>query len=99
MRDHGDLTAGTQLSPADNAVLYILRRIQLDANVRYYLGFGTEAFARLCRARAALTGQTEEEVRDEVLNVRPNNVSDLEHAQRRIEALEIGVERGEDDDG
>lgn len=47
---------------AVEAVNYILRRIQNDANTHYYLGAGTQALYLLCQAEAALTGLSLAEV-------------------------------------
>jgi hypothetical protein len=52
MRDEGELVDPNQpLSRSERAVLYTLRRIRLDANLRYYM-LHTEAFQLLCEAES-----------------------------------------------
>lgn len=50
------LTPEAQAALLD-AVRYVLDRAQTDPNLGYYLGPGTEAFHRLCRAEALATGR------------------------------------------
>lgn len=50
---------------ADLAVFHILDLVQLNPDVRWHLGFGSESFARLCRYQASRRGQDEETVRNE----------------------------------
>lgn len=45
------------------AIDHVLLRIRHDATLAYYLGLGTESFARLTEAYAALTGHPVEAVR------------------------------------
>ena len=51
---------------AKSAINYALRRVRDDENIRYHMGMGTEAFAQLVKAQAALSGATEEAVQDSV---------------------------------
>ncbi len=46
----------------DQAIAYVLNRIQTDPDVGYYCGFGTEVFRLLCVAEAEITGKPAEEV-------------------------------------
>lgn len=46
-----------------DAIRYVLDRTQIDPDLRYYLGFGTEAWARLTHAEAMATGDQTESVR------------------------------------
>lgn len=46
------------------AVIYTLDRIQSDPDLHYVAGTCTETFNRLCAAEAAVTGESEEEVRE-----------------------------------
>lgn len=59
-----DTTLGPLPTLLYDAVSHILDRIQSDPDVHYYCGFGTETFARLCRAEAAVTGEPEAVVRE-----------------------------------
>lgn len=47
---------------AEKACEYILRRMQEDPDVRYYLGPGTESYRLLCVAAAEWTGMPLAEV-------------------------------------
>jgi len=62
MHDVG-LTAAPALSAADQAVKYLLDRIQFDADLRYLM-LDTEAFALLCRAEAERRGESGEVVQE-----------------------------------
>jgi hypothetical protein len=55
------ITWPPELSPAESAVLYLLKRVRHDADLRWHV-LGTEAFALLCAAEAARTGKSAEEV-------------------------------------
>lgn len=62
----------TEADVVRGAVSYLIHRIQTDPDVGYYLGWGTEAFRRLCLAQAALTGRLLDEVeRDARRNLIP----------------------------
>ena len=43
-----------QINKAKEAIVYVLNRIKCDADVRHYMGFGTESFAQLTEAAALL---------------------------------------------
>lgn len=58
MKDEA-ITVDVGMTPAEDAVAYLLKRMRLDANLAYHMR-GTEAFARLVRAEAARTGKSEE---------------------------------------
>jgi hypothetical protein len=62
MRDIG-LQPDTELAPADQAVKYLLDRIQNDANLRYHM-LHTQAFTLLVEAEAARLGMPIDAVRD-----------------------------------
>ncbi len=47
-----------QIELASAAICHVLRRIQESPEVGYYMGHGTESFARLCDAYAAIHGGT-----------------------------------------
>lgn len=64
MIDEGTLLAPAEaaaMSPADEAVSYMLARIQVDADLRWLM-LHTEAFAKLCQAEGHRTGETPEMV-------------------------------------
>lgn len=63
MRDEG-ITTDPSLSLADQAVNYVLRRVQLDADLRWHM-VGTEAYHRLCVADAARRGRDVDVVKDQ----------------------------------
>lgn len=50
---------------AIDAVKYALDRVQRDPDFHYFCGWGTETFERFCRAEAAATGKTFEEVEEQ----------------------------------
>lgn len=54
-----------QLKLAKRGISYALERTQTDPDVRYYCGWGTEMFARLVDAEAAITGRDPEGVSEE----------------------------------
>ena len=56
MKDTG-LTPKNTLSPAEQAVDYILQRLQNDPELAYYMGLGTESLNLLCKAHAHRVGQ------------------------------------------
>lgn len=60
---------------AKDAISYALERIRDDENIRYHMGFFTEAFERLKTAHSALTGISpeaiEESISDRVLTREP----------------------------
>lgn len=60
MKDEG-LTTAPGLSLAHGAISYILRRIRVDADLRWHM-IGTEAFHRLCAAEAERLGKPFEEI-------------------------------------
>lgn len=53
---------------AKDAIAYVLRRIQEDENIRYHMGAGTEAFARLKKAYSEVYGMPEKEVEKQVFS-------------------------------
>ena len=52
---------------AEEAIIYTLRRIREDENIRYHMGAGTENFERLCEAYCAITGDTKDNVKKSIL--------------------------------
>lgn len=60
MRDEA-LTTAPGLTAAESTVNYLLKRMRVDANLRYHM-LHTEAFAKLCAAEAERTGKTIEAV-------------------------------------
>lgn len=92
------MTAAIGLTKTESAVLYVLSRIQTDANTHYYLGPGTQAFYLLCQAEAEITGEPLEKVEHErSAFLRPHDaVPEVESYAARIRTLEKhGVEDGE----
>ena len=61
------LTEKEQLELAAKAVEYMLRRISEDPNVRYHVGYGSQAFDNLVEAHAAITGEDREVIEESVL--------------------------------
>lgn len=84
----------------EEAVLYILRRIQTDPNVRYYLGPGSQAMYLLCQAEAEITGEPLELIeRERSKFLRPHDdVPDIVKYKKRIRKLEEGDVDGPEDD-
>jgi hypothetical protein len=62
MRDEA-LTTPPHLSNSEAAVLYLLKRIRVDADLRYHM-LGTEAFERLCSAEALRAGKLLDDIID-----------------------------------
>jgi hypothetical protein len=64
---HGEIAIALIQMQAENevlggAVLYALRRIKHDADVRRFCGYGSEMFHQLVGAAACYLGKTEDEV-------------------------------------
>lgn len=55
-----------RVEAARSAIAYAIRRVGNDPDFRYHM-IGTETLDRFCRAHAALSGRTEEEVHEDVL--------------------------------
>lgn len=51
-----------KIDAATDAIAYLLGRSQRDDRLYYHIGYGTEAFRRLTKAYAVLTGQRPEDV-------------------------------------
>lgn len=89
MRDEG-LMVEPGLSAHEEAVSYILQRIRVDANLRYYL-VGSEAWAKLCIAEAQRTGEDVEKVRRRTAEMLPhcrNDVPEVHKLRQDIERIE-----------
>ena len=69
---------------ADQAVKYILDRIQTDPDLRYYMGSMTESFRLLCLAEAEFTGKRLDQVEAE----RKRDLQP-EYRKRRPEIVEL----------
>ena len=82
MKDEG-LMSEVGCTKPEQAVGYVLRRIQLDADLRYHM-IGTEAFRLLCEAQAERTGETVECIK--AMYSRPSNhdLSRLTETRRAI---------------
>ena len=82
-----------ELPPADRAVAYMLDRLQVNPDVRFYCGPGTETFSQLCAAEAARTGETVEAVRERrSKDLQPNyskRVADVVKLREQLDAVEI----------
>jgi hypothetical protein len=98
MKDWGDLN---RLQPpqartaSERACIYLLERLQRDANLYYHVSPGTGAFDMLCLAEAEILGQPVEAVRERRSHCFDDRESDREKDARRIEELEREVERGQ----
>lgn len=75
MSDNGDYR--TSLAPPEDAVMYLIRRLQESPDVRYYLGSGTEAFHRIAKAYAHITGKALDVAGQEILSVKPHGEPDV----------------------
>lgn len=94
MRDEGNLTDSKEsLTPHERAVLYMLQRVRLDANLRHYM-LHTEAFALLCEAEALRIGTTAEAVVGVYSEPAPHCATDIAEVVklRRKKDLEEGLE-------
>lgn len=86
MRDEG-LTTPPNLNPAEAAVLYVLKRIQVDVDLRFHM-LDTEAFARLCAAESQRIGKSPEQVRDQFAVLAPH----CRHDKPRIQTLRQAIQ-------
>jgi hypothetical protein len=90
MPDMG-LTPDAQLSPADQAVKYLLDRVQHDPDLRWLCGVGTQSFRLLILAEAARTGETEEAVllrrRRNLLPAHHRQEPEVLQRRREVQAL------------
>jgi predicted nuclease with TOPRIM domain len=87
--DVSDITA-----PAERAVLYLLKRMQVDVNLRHHM-IGTEAFAKLCEAEAARVGMSPEMVMEEYSTLEKHcryDVADVVTLRKRVEGLTDDLE-------
>lgn len=57
-------TPEEKLDLANRAIVHVLRRIRSEETVRYHLGFGTQSFALLTEAAAAIAEEPVEQVRE-----------------------------------
>lgn len=73
--DNGDCR--TKLPPPEDAVMYLVRRIQESPDVRYYLGYGTEAFSRLAKAYAHIKGIDLATAEKEIFAVKPRGDAEV----------------------
>jgi hypothetical protein len=99
MTDEG-LATQPQLSPAEAAVNYVLRRIRVDANLRYHM-LHTEAFSLLCDAEAARTGKSRDTI-EQLYGTPAANCRDVQARLpaciERLESIErIASDRGMDE--
>lgn len=76
-----------ELSPAEQAVKYILGRVVTDRNFSWYM-FGTESLALCFEAEAARRGLTREDVEQEIVQKAGRDVADISIARERLEAIE-----------
>jgi hypothetical protein len=86
MKDEG-LIADQTLSPSQAAVQYLLQRIQVDANLRWYM-LGTEAFALLCNAYAQRCGKSVDDVKKHFSQPAVHRSSDSPEVVDQRKALE-----------
>ena len=63
---------------AKKAVTYVLTRIRENEDLRWHMGEGTEAFARLVKAQAAIEGKPENAIKTLILVRKPTRKSDSE---------------------
>lgn len=87
MRDEAITTTPT-LGSAEAAVCYMLQRIRVDANLRYYM-LDTEAFARLCAAEAARIGTDADSVEAIYGELAPHCAGESAEAVRLRNKLEL----------
>ena len=60
-----------------HCIKYILNRIQTTTELGYRCGYGTQIFAELCQAEAALTGRPLDEIeRNRKRDLRPAHIRD-----------------------
>src|SRR5690606_28815154 len=96
MKDWGDLERffpPQARTAAEKGCLYLLERLQRDANVYWYCGAATGAFEVLCRGEAEVTGEPIEAVKKRRSRCFDDRVADVERLKARIAELESELER------
>ncbi len=86
MKDHS-LPTPPGLSAAEAAVSYVLRRIQLDADLRWHM-LHTQTFELLCTAEALLAGKTKEEIAALFSTPANDDKAQLPELRERVRDLE-----------
>jgi hypothetical protein len=76
-----------QLTPADKVVVHLVYRIARDADVRWALGDGTEAFRLLCVAYADLVGVDAQLVESDLKRMQADGLSAAEKLERVKQCL------------
>jgi hypothetical protein len=70
-----------QMTPADKVVVHLVLGIATDADVRWAIGDGTEAFRLLCVAYADLVGVDAQLVEDDLKRMQADGLSAAEKLQ------------------
>jgi hypothetical protein len=76
-----------QLTPADKVVVHLVYRISTDADVRWAIGYGTEAFRLLCVAYADLVGMDAQLVESDLKRMQADGLSAVEKLERVKQCL------------
>lgn len=76
------------MTDTHNAILYILNRIQDDADLYFLCGFGTETFRLLCLAEAEMTGQPVASVEERRKVCFDNRLGSLNKLSAKVDILE-----------
>lgn len=74
-----------------DAVAHLARRMRLDANLAYQIGFGTESFERIVAAEAAAAGCSVDEMKRQLLHCADRHPAQIPALRQRIEELEEEV--------
>lgn len=75
------------LNAAEAAVLYVLKRVRVDADLRWHM-LHTEAFERLCNAEAQRTRKALEDVENQYGTPANDDKAKLPELRRKVEDLE-----------
>jgi hypothetical protein len=71
------------------AVQYALLRTQYDPDLRRYAGLGTQTFAMLCEAEAAVTGEPVDAVRERRSEPKAGGKSEVDELRDQIASLDV----------
>lgn len=80
-------------NPDRDAVAHLARRMRLDANLAYQIGFGTESFERIVAAEAAAAGCPVAEMKRLLLHCADREPAEIPALRQRVSDLEDEVIR------
>jgi uncharacterized protein YceH (UPF0502 family) len=91
MSDIGE--TATTGNPDRDAVAHLARRMRLDTNLAYQIGFGTASFERIVAAEAAAAGCPAEEMKRHLMACVDREPAEIPALRQRVSELEEEVAR------